>query len=91
MLSSTISSFVSNVLSRVVLRAVSRRASKYMIVPDIRDDASTTPSTTDDKRRQLAKLRLITSCQTLATRIKVLVDWNTIFDGRFKINLPLYV
>ncbi len=62
-----------------------------MMVPAIKDDASTTPTTTDDKRRQLAKLRFITSCQTLAIRIKVLVDWDTIFDGGFVISLPLYV
>jgi hypothetical protein len=50
---------------KAVFRASSRRASKYMTVPAIIVDARSTPMMTEARRRQWARLRLITRGQAL--------------------------
>ena len=52
----------------VLFSAVSRSASKYMTVPAISDEASSTPITTDESSRQFARLRRSTICHTTASR-----------------------
>ena len=66
----TMSRSVGAAWASVLFRAVSRSASKYMTVPAINDEASSTPMTTDESRRQFDRLRLITNCHTTASRAK---------------------